>query len=148
MTRFAVVLLFVAAGLVAEAGESASAPPVVPSEAEGWVSLFNGRDLSGWQANENAETFSVEEGLLLVDGPRSHLFYTGEVNNGVFRDFELLVEVKTEPRANSGIFFHTEWQDRGWPAKGYEAQVNQTHGDPRKDGRPVCGRGRDEPVSG
>jgi len=38
------------------------------------------------------------------------------------------------PKANSGIFFHTVYQEKGWPNKGYEVQVNQTHGDWRKTG--------------
>ena len=67
-------------------------------------------------------------------GERSHLFYTGEVNGGVFKDFELWVEVMTKPGSNSGVFFHTEWQDEGWPTKGYEVQVNQTQRDRRKTG--------------
>ena len=38
------------------------------------------------------------------------------------------------PKANSGIFFHTKYQESGWPNKGYEVQVNQTHSDWRKTG--------------
>lgn len=107
---------------------------VTPSEAGGWISLFNGKDLSGWKASENPSTFSVVDGLIVAHGDRSHLFYTGDANGGEFKDFELWVEVKTEPGSNSGVYFHTEWQDEGWPMKGYEVQVNQTHGDPRKTG--------------
>lgn len=107
---------------------------VVPTEEAGWIPLFNGKDLTGWKASENPETFSVVDGLIVANGDRAHLFYTGDVNGGEFKDFELWVEVKTEPGSNSGIYFHTEWQDEGWPMKGYEVQVNQTHGDPRKTG--------------
>ena len=32
------------------------------------------------------------------------------------------------------MYFHTEYQDEGWPAKGYEVQLNNTHGDPKKTG--------------
>lgn len=107
---------------------------VTPSEEDGWIKLYNGKDFSGWTANENIETFKIEDGLIVANGDRSHLFYTGDVNGGVFKDFELWVEVKTMPNSNSGIYFHTEWQDSDWPAKGYEVQVNQTHGDWRKTG--------------
>lgn len=105
-----------------------------PSEENGWTPLFNGKDLTGWTASENKDTFSVEDGLIVVRGDRSHLFYTGDVNDGEFKDFELWVEVKTEPKANSGIYFHTEYQETDWPMKGYEVQVNQSHEDPRKTG--------------
>jgi hypothetical protein len=106
-----------------------------PPEGEGWVSLFDGESLDGWTASENKETFSVQDGQIVVDGERSHLFYTGEVANHTFDDFELLVDVKTTPGSNSGIYFHTEYQEEGWPSKGYEAQINNTYeGDPRRTG--------------
>lgn len=101
---------------------------------DGWISLFNGKNLDGWEISENPASFSVEDGIIKIDGPRAHAFYMGEVNGGVFKDFELMVELKTMPKANSGIFFHTAYQEKGWPEKGYEVQVNQTHGDWRKSG--------------
>ena len=38
------------------------------------------------------------------------------------------------PNSNSGIYFHTKFQPDGWPQQGFEAQVNNTHGDPKKTG--------------
>ncbi|MHA7131666.1 3-keto-disaccharide hydrolase [Algoriphagus namhaensis] len=99
-----------------------------------WVELFNGQNLDGWKLSENPESFQVEDGVIKVAGPRAHAFYVGEVSDAMFEDFELLVEVKTMPRANSGIFIHTEFQENGWPNKGYEIQVNQSHKDWRKTG--------------
>lgn len=101
---------------------------------EGWIPLFNGKNLDGWKISENPSSFSVEDGIIKIDGPRAHAFYMGEVNGGIFKDFELMVELKTMPKANSGIFFHTAYQEKGWPDKGYEVQVNQSHGDWRKSG--------------
>ncbi len=99
-----------------------------------WIPLFDGKSLEGWRASENPATFSVENGLIVVKGPRAHLFYEGPVGNHNFKDFELQVEVMTTPGSNSGIFFHTEYQEKGWPSKGYEVQVNNTHTDWRKTG--------------
>jgi hypothetical protein len=101
---------------------------------DGWISLFDGVSLDGWRASENPGTFRVEDGMIVVDGPRSHLFYVGPVMNHDFRDFEFRADVMTRPGANSGIYFHTEYQEVGWPEKGYEAQINNTHSDPRKTG--------------
>lgn len=101
---------------------------------DGWISLFDGQSFEGWKANENAESFSIEDGVIKVDGPRSHLFYVGEVMNHDFENFEFKAQVKTEPGANSGIFIHTAYQEDGWPSKGYEVQVNQSHSDWRKTG--------------
>ncbi len=102
---------------------------------EGFVSIFNGKDLSGWKAGaENPDSFKVKDGLLVVDGPRCHLFYTGSVGAADFKDFELKLKAKTTKGSNGGVYFHTKFQDEGWPKQGYEAQVNSTHGDPKKTG--------------
>jgi uncharacterized protein len=74
-------------------------------------------------------SFRVEDGILIADGPRAHLFYEGPVNKATFKDFEMRMDVKTFQRANSGIFFHTRYQDDGWPGRGYEVQINATHSD-------------------
>ena len=99
-----------------------------------WISLFDGESLKGWRASENQGTFKVKDGKIVASGPRSHLFYVGPVKNHDFTDFELRAKVKTKPGANAGIYFHTEYQPQGWPAEGYEAQINNTHKDWRKTG--------------
>jgi hypothetical protein len=99
---------------------------------EGWVALFDGRSLDGWKASENPSSFKVQEGAIVCDGPRAHLFYIGPVQRADFGDFELSLEVQARPGANSGVFFHTAFQETGWPAKGFEVQVNNSqkqHGD-------------------
>nr|WP_254448836.1 DUF1080 domain-containing protein [Spirosoma rhododendri] len=104
------------------------------SRAEKWVSLFDGKTLNGWKAAENPATFSVQDGAIVVAGPRAHLFYEGPVNNHDFKNFEWKADVKTMPGSNSGMFIHTAYQETGWPKQGYEIQVNQTHTDWRKTG--------------
>lgn len=97
--------------------------PFAAQATEGWQSLFDGKSLSGWQANENPDTWRVEDGALVSRGKRSHLFYTGPVAGAKFKNFEFSAEVLTEGSSNSGIYIHTKWQDEGWPAAGYECQV-------------------------
>ncbi len=101
---------------------------------DGWISLFNGKDLTGWKANEKPEQWKVEDGAIVAHGDRSHLFYVGADPNNPpeFKNFHFKAELMTEPKANSGIYFHTKWQNDGWPSTGYEAQVNTSHGDPVK----------------
>lgn len=103
---------------------------------DGFVSIFNGKDLTGWKPNkEHPESFTIEDGAIKVNGERGHLFWEGtdgkepELKNFIFR-----AKVKTLPNSNSGIYFHTKYQDDGWPYHGYEAQVNATHVDRRKTG--------------
>lgn len=94
---------------------------------KGFKSLFNGKNLDGWTiAKENEGTFSVKDGAIVANGPRCHLYYTGPVNNGKFKDFELKVDVMTMPNSNGGIYFHTAYLEKGWPEKGFEVQVNNT----------------------
>jgi hypothetical protein len=32
----------------------------------------------------------------------------------------------TQPICNSGVYFHTVYQDTGWPDRGFEVQINNT----------------------
>ena len=107
------------------------------------VTMFNGEDLTGWKINENPDSWSVVDGAIKSNGERSHLFYVGTTDTGEtadtldrpFRDFVFTCQVKTEPNSNAGIYFHTRFQDSGWPAGGFEAQVNNTYeSDPKKTG--------------
>ncbi len=102
--------------------------PLEKDDGDGWVSLFNGKDFTGWKITENG-LWKVEEGKIVANGPRSHLFTEKEYTN-----FEFKAEVMTTPGSNSGIYFHTKFQPEGWPETGHEAQVNVTHGDPVKTG--------------
>ena len=95
-------------------------------EAE-YTELFNGKDLTGWTANEHPESFKVEDGLLVANGSISHLFYNGDFKKGVFHNFELKAMVKTEPNSNSGIVFHTQEQPYGPLLRGYEVQINNSY---------------------
>ena len=101
---------------------------------DGWVSLFNGKNLDGWKVGANAASFSVVDGAIQVAGPRAHLFYDGPVKNHMFKNFEYKATVMTKPGANSGLYIHTTYQEDGWPAKGYEVQVNNSHTDWKRTG--------------
>lgn len=110
-------------------GAKAQAPA---PNADGWVSLFDGKSLDGWKISENKDSFKVEEGAIVVNGNRAHLYYVGD--DKAFVNFELQAEVMTLPNSNSGLYIHTQFQENGWPKFGYECQVNQTHSDPIKTG--------------
>ncbi len=101
----------------------------------GWIEMFDGKTMDGWKASkETPGSFVVEDGVLIAKDGRSHLFYVGGENKGDFKNFELKMQVKVSPGSNSGIYFHTAYKEEGWPAKGYEAQINNTHKDWRKTG--------------
>lgn len=122
------VLGLVVAGLVGFSGASSWAADA--EQGQGWTEMFDGESFEGWKANEIADKWEIVDGTIKTAPGRSHLFYVVED----FTDFEFVAEVKTTPGSNSGVFFHTKWQDDGWPAQGYESQVNQTQTDPVKSG--------------
>lgn len=99
-----------------------------------WVFLFDGKSLNNWKVGDNAASFSIEDGAIAVNGKVAHLFYDGEVAQHTFKNFEFKADVMTTPGSNSGIYFHTIYQKGGWPQKGYEAQVNNSHTDWRRTG--------------
>ena len=108
----------------------AAAPALVTADdkaTDGWISLFNGKDLTGWKASEKVE-WKVVDGLIVTPPQRSHLFTDAE-----YKNFEFKADVMTTPGSNSGIYFHTKYEDT-FPNTGIECQVNLTHTDPVKSG--------------
>ena len=95
---------------------------------DGWISMFNGKTLSGWKANQNPESWTVRDGAITGDGEASHLFWMVQE----CADCEFKAEVKIGHGGNSGMYFRTA-MGPGFP-KGYEAQVNTSHTDPVKTG--------------
>jgi len=94
-----------------------------------WISLFDGETLEGWTASENTDSWKIEDRAIVTAGERSHLFYSGDVLEHNFKNFEFSVDVKTRPEANSGIYIHTTFQEKGWPYDGYECQVLNSNGE-------------------
>jgi hypothetical protein len=153
-TRLAV--LTVAAGLVLTAAAVPAADD--PPGADGWVPLFNGKDLTGWKIHPDpnkgqikkvievkagdkltgydaevkdgstTHLWRVEGGLLIGSGPASHLFS----EKADYDNFHYRVEAKINDKGNSGQYFRTQFGP-GFP-RGYEAQINATHGDQIRTG--------------
>ncbi|MFN5056090.1 MAG: DUF1080 domain-containing protein [Bacteroidota bacterium] len=103
-------------------------------QSKDWISLFDGKTFNGWKLGENPGTFTIEDGSIKVAGPRSHLYYDGPVLNHDFKNFEFKAQVMTKPGSNSGIYFHTAFQEKGFPDKGFEVQVNNSHTDWKRTG--------------
>ena len=59
----------------------------------GWISLWDGKTFNGWKkAGENPDSFRIEDGAIISNGPRCHLFYVGDVHGAKFKNFELEVD--------------------------------------------------------
>src|SRR5260370_34812691 len=82
----------------------------VPATVEpGFISLFNGKDFTGWKIGGPTESFKIEDGAIVANGAASHCHYDGSFRNHSFPNFELKVEVMTRPGANGGVYVLTEF---------------------------------------
>lgn len=147
--------LMLAAALVAAALPAAGDDK---KDTDGWVQLFNGKDLTGWkipsppspnftgvEEKKNAEgkvvafvgkqkdgtsvtLWEVKDGTIVGGGPASHIFS----ERGDYTNFHFKVEAKLNDGGNSGQYFRTKFGP-GFP-QGYEAQLNATHRDPIRTG--------------
>ena len=112
---------------------TATAPLLAGEVEPGFTPLSDGKTFNGWKlAEENKDTWTIQDGAFVARGNRCHLYYEGDEKP--FKNFHLKVDVMTDPNSNGGIYFHTKYQPQGWPKGGFECQVNNTHGDWIKTG--------------
>jgi hypothetical protein len=85
---------------------------------EGFTSLFNGKDLTGWHV-ENKGKFSVKDGVIFLDKGSGWLRSDKE-----YQDFELRMDFRfVSKNADSGIFVRASKEGKNWPAKSYQVQT-------------------------
>ena len=101
----------------------------VPADSAGFISIFDGRSLDGWQANESPGAWTIQNGVLVGRGSASHLFFMKQE----FTDCEFKADIMLPNGSNSGMWFRVAPPAPGFP-KGYEAQANNTGGDPNRTG--------------
>ena len=127
-----VLLALLCVGLTASAASFAQdanavvAPPPTKEVPEGFVSLFDGKTLEGWDGSE--KFWSVEDGCITgrssEDNPVSYstfLIWKGEP----VKDFTLLVDFCISSQGNSGIEYRA-WKDdaREHGLNGYQADIS------------------------
>ena len=95
-------------------GFACSCPTAAADDEEGFVTIFNGKDLSGWEGN--VELWKVNEGMIVGDSPGIKLnqfLATGKT----YGDFELRLEFRLHAgKGNSGNGTAAGQRDR--PAQG------------------------------
>ena len=111
--------------LGALAAQDSAAKKDQKEDEAGFKSLMDGKTYDGWKIGGPKESWKIEDGAFVANGKASHLFYVGDEKP--FKNFELKVDVMTEPSSNGGIYFHTKFQDEGFPSAGFETQVNNTY---------------------
>ena len=87
--------------------------------AQNKISIFNGKDLSGWKIN-GTEKWYVEKGELICEsGPDKQYGYLSTNKN--YKNFELTLEFKQEANGNSGVFFRSSIE--GVKISGWQCEV-------------------------
>ena len=83
------------------------------------ISIFNGKDLSGWTIN-GTEKWYVEKGKLVCEsGPDKQYGYLSTNKN--YKNFELTLQFKQEANGNSGVFFRSSIE--GVKISGWQCEV-------------------------
>lgn len=126
MTRSAVaccaILVCLAAGL-AQADDD-------PAE-EGFVSIFNGKNLDGWTLMGKAEGWQAQDGVLHSDGGKGGNWLRSEKEYG---DYILKLDWRVSTGGNSGVFIRAAGEGAPWQT-GYEIQISQ----PKQDNKHCTG---------
>ncbi len=110
MKRLALILAVMALGMCS-ARERTESGKALPPDEEGFVSLFDGRTLSGWRKlteySGEAGKWEVRDGAIVGDQ-----YPEGEggllVTEEAFGDFELIAEVKADYPIDSGLFLRVQ----------------------------------------
>lgn len=94
-----------------------------------WVSLFNGKDLSGWK-NQGEEKWVAEAGTILGESTAGKYGYL--TTEKAFRDFNLRLKFKGEAGGNSGVFVHARMigvsPEHGPDIEGMQVEVDPNIG--------------------
>jgi hypothetical protein len=72
-----------------------------PAGDQAWTPLFDGKTLDGWKVNGGQARYTVEDGVIVgttVEGSPNTFLCKGD-----YKDFVLELEVKCDPRLNSGV---------------------------------------------
>jgi hypothetical protein len=95
-------------------------PKLLPQKLlhDGWISLFDGETLYGWQPTGNAK-WNVTAGEIRTTAEKPGFLMT----TTEWSDYELHVEFKADPKTNSGVFLRTPLKPTS-PAKDcYELNI-------------------------
>jgi 3-keto-disaccharide hydrolase len=106
--------------LIARTSEQASTQP-----AEGWSTLFDGKDLSNWNPIGTAK-WRLEDGAVVADSGNGFL-----VSKNDYGDFHLRVEFWIEAKTNSGVFIRCTDPNNITLQTSYEVNIWDTRPEPK-----------------
>lgn len=82
------------------------------------ITLFNGKDLSGWHATGETNQWVVEDGILRSPKSGSNL-----ASDATFSDFKLHIEFRYPKESNSGVYLRGRYEVQIMDSKGMEPEV-------------------------
>ncbi|MEM8547647.1 MAG: PVC-type heme-binding CxxCH protein, partial [Pseudomonadota bacterium] len=118
------ILLILPALLLAGAAWFALRSPDVPQDPEeaGFVSLYNGSDLTGWRKIGGGSTFeAVGDDIVGRHGPGENTFLRTEQT---YSDFTLRMQMRWDEPGNSGVLFRAAQRDGNGRAFGYQYELD------------------------
>lgn len=106
LSRFLPAIAIVAPMMLAASAQAAEPNTLTPAEkAAGWKLLFDGKSTSQWRGYKQqafpAKGWTIEDGAMKTASGGGDIITTDQ-----YGDFELELEWKASPKANSGIMFH------------------------------------------
>lgn len=106
---------------------------------EGWVSLFNGKDLSGWTPKNGLAHYRIVDNSIVgrtTDGSPNSFLCTEKL----YGDFELQFEVKVHDKLNSGVQIRSQSKDGDGRVNGPQVEI-EASGDGGAESGYVYGEG-------
>jgi hypothetical protein len=99
---------------------------------DGWITLFDGRNLDQWQGEAgNNATWRIEDGSIAVDKKdKDPKAIVSLISKQSFGDFELRAEFWVSDDANSGIYIRCTDPDKANSKTAYEVNIFDTRPDP------------------
>jgi hypothetical protein len=114
---FSTVLAVLVTGLIA--------PPPLAAEEPGFVPLFNGKDLGGWEGD--TKLWKVQDGAIVGDSPgipHNQFLTTRET----FGDFELRLQFRLrDGKGNTGVQFRSQRVPESTEVSGYQADIGEKY---------------------
>lgn len=100
--------------------------PLTPEQqAAGWISLFDGISLFGWESTDEKIDWTVANGAIVAEeGPIGFL-----MTKVPFQDYELVCEYRIASDGNSGLFLRTEFPPGNIATECYEVNIAASHPD-------------------
>jgi hypothetical protein len=103
--------------------------PAQAQSGEGWITLFDGKNLDHWQGDGNAN-FAIDDGAIVAKDKKDPKTTAFLISKDKYKDFQIYAEFWVSNDANSGIFIRCEDPKKPSAKTCYECNIFDTRPDP------------------